>query len=88
MPGTWKVEVLLETTLEEARQRVPAALATLEESHKGVILRCYVQTLEWIAHFLAGLRLPLVVREPPELRETLKQVAAEIVQLAERTEKV
>jgi len=88
MPGTWKVEVLLETTLEEARHRVPAALATLEEAPNGVVLRCYVQTLEWIAHFLVGLRLPLVVREPPALRETFKQVAAEIVQLAERTEKM
>ena len=86
MPDTWKVEVLLETTLEEARQRVPAALATLEETPKGVIFRCYVQTLEWIAHFLVGLHLSLVVLEPPELRETLKQVAVEIVQLAERTE--
>src|SRR5215467_12402885 len=86
MPDTWKVEVLLETTIEEARQRVPPALATLEEAHNGVVLRCYVQTLEWIAHFLVSLRLPLVVREPPELRQTLKQVAVEIVQLAERTE--
>ena len=63
-----------------------AFFATLEEAPNGVVLRCYVQTLEWIAHFLVGLRLPLVVREPPALRETFKQVAAEIVQLAERVE--
>ncbi len=29
-PATWAVEVLLETTLDEARQRVPAAMATLD----------------------------------------------------------
>ncbi len=88
MPGTWAVEVLLETTLEAAQQRVPATLATLEEVPDGVVLRCYAQSLDWIAHFLAGLRCPLVVHEPPELREALRRLAAEIAQLAERSEEV
>ncbi len=85
MPGTWKVEVLLETTLEEARRLVPAPLATLEQEPGGVVLRCYVQTLDWIARFLVGLRCPFFVREPSELRETLRQLAAEIAHLAART---
>jgi predicted DNA-binding transcriptional regulator YafY len=85
MPGTWPVEVLLETPLEEARRRVPATIATLQEVSEGIIMRCYAQSLEWMAHFLVGLRCPLVVREPAELREALREVAREIVQLADRT---
>ncbi len=86
MPGTWSVEVLLETTLEEAQRRVPATVATLEEVLNGVVLRCYSQSLSWMAHFLVGLRCPLIVREPPELRDALREVAQEIAQLADRTE--
>lgn len=85
MPGTWSVEVLLETTLEEAQKLVPATVATLEEAPNGVVLRCYSQSLDWMAHFLVGLRCPLIVREPSELRDALRGVAQEIAQLADRT---
>ncbi len=70
-PSTWLVDVLLETTLEEAQRLVPSALATLEQTPGGVVLRCYVEHLDWIARFLAGLGCPLIVRQPPELREAL-----------------
>jgi predicted DNA-binding transcriptional regulator YafY len=86
MPGTWKVEVLLEMTLEEAERRVSPTLAMLEQAAGGVVLSCYAQELDWIAYFLVDLRCPLIVREPPELREALRALAAEITQLAERRE--
>jgi len=84
-PGDWLVDVLLETTLEEAQQIVPPALATLEQTPNGVALRCYVNRLDWIAHFLAGLNCPLVVRQPPELREALQRLAGKIAEMADRT---
>jgi predicted DNA-binding transcriptional regulator YafY len=83
-PGAWAIDVLLETTLETARQRVPAAMATLEPEPGGVALRCHVQQLDWIARFLVGLECPLIVRHPPELRDALRRLAAEIAELAER----
>src|SRR5579883_821490 len=79
MPGTWKVEVLLEMSLEEARREVPPTLAMLDQAENGVILSCHAQDLDWIANFLVGLRCPLVVHEPPELRTALRTLAAEIV---------
>jgi predicted DNA-binding transcriptional regulator YafY len=81
-PGVWRVVALLKTTLEDAQRQVSPALATLEETEQGVILRCYVNELEWIAHFLAGLCCPLVVQEPAELRDALAQLATRITQLA------
>jgi predicted DNA-binding transcriptional regulator YafY len=84
-PGTWLVEVLLETTLEEARHHVPAAMAQLEEAPGGVMLRCRVQNLGWVAHLLVGLGFPMIVREPPELRDELRKLAAEIAATAERS---
>jgi len=84
--GTWPVEVLLRTTLEEARQRVSPVLATLEPTADGVVLWCHVQRLDWLAHLLAGLGFALVIRQPPELREALRQLAADTLRLADAHE--
>ena len=85
LPGDdWSVEVLLDTTLAEAREEIPPMIAALEEVDGGVILRCSTSDLGWMSRVLAGLACPFVVRRPPELREALRRRAAEIVDLAER----
>ena len=83
-PGAWLVDVLLETTLEEARRVVPPTLATLEQDAGGIVMRCYVEHLDWIAYILVGLRCPLIIRQPPELRTALHELAARVTGLAER----
>ena len=84
-PTTWAVEVLLETTLDEAQQYVPPVIATLEQASDGVMLRCSVGHLEWIAHFLSGLSFPFIVLQPTELREELQKLSARIAEMATRT---
>jgi predicted DNA-binding transcriptional regulator YafY len=85
-PNKWLIDVLLETTLERARQVVPPALAILEQAPDGVIFRCYADNLDWIAHVLAGLRCPLIVRQPAELRDALRRLAQAVAAMAERTD--
>ena len=80
----WSVEVLLEARPEEAREQVPAIGVVLEEAEGGVILRSSTSDLGWMARVLAGLSFPFAVKRPPELREALKQRAAEISKLAEK----
>ena len=84
-PAPWLVDVLLETTLEEAQQMVPSGLATLESTSAGIVMRCYVQHLDWVAHFLAGLPCRLIVCQPVELRAAMKQLAEKISAMAEYT---
>jgi len=84
-PTTWSIEALLETTLQEAQQYVPAVIATLEEVPEGVLLRCSVENLTWFAHFLAGLPCPFIVLQPAELRDELQKLAARIAEMAART---
>ena len=86
MPETWKVEVLLEMSMEEAERQISPTTAMLQPAPGGVLMNTYTQTLEWMAHFLVSLRCPLIVRDPPGLRDALRAVAAEIVQQAERGE--
>lgn len=85
-PGTWFVDVLLKTTLEEAQHRVPPAVALLEQESEGVSFRCYVDNLDWMAYLLAGLRCPLIIREPAELRDAMRRLAQDLTANAERTE--
>jgi predicted DNA-binding transcriptional regulator YafY len=85
-PGTWAVDVLLETTLEHARQRVPPAMGTLEAVPGGVLLCCHVEDIEWAARLLVSLGFRMLVRRPQELRDALGRLAAEIAKAAGRTE--
>ena len=85
-PATWQVDVLLETTLENARRVVPPALAILEQENEGVRFRCYVEKLDWIAYVLLGLGCPFSVRQPPELRNALRELAQKATTMAERME--
>lgn len=82
-PGEWAVEVLLKLSLEEARRRVPPEMATLEPTPNGILLRCNVQELNWLAWWLVGLECPLVVRRPVELRDVLRRLAHRTADLAE-----
>jgi predicted DNA-binding transcriptional regulator YafY len=83
-PATWPVEVLLETTLDEARQMFSPALAVLETVPQGVMMRCSVGNLGWLAHLLSDLSCPFIVYNPPELRTELHNLAARIEQMARR----
>jgi predicted DNA-binding transcriptional regulator YafY len=82
--GSWPVEVLLETSMEEAREQVPPMLASLAEAEGGVLMRGTADSLDGMARFLAGLFCPFVVKGPPELREALERHAEEIARLARR----
>ena len=85
VPWRWKYHVELDLALEEAAQRIPATVATLEQSETAgqrVRMRGYADDLAWLAHFLSGLRCPLVVVSPPELRDHLLALAKHIHSIA------
>src|SRR6266481_9532773 len=71
VPRVWQVEVWLETTLEEVQRQTRFPKAMFEEADNGVILRVDVEDLPWMARFLAGLGVPLIIHHPPELRTVL-----------------
>lgn len=87
-PIGWKAEVLLETTLGQARSQLSALMATFEEVPEGVLLHHQVyhpDGLNQLALLLVGMDCPLVVIEPPALRTALQQLATRAAQLAART---
>ncbi len=84
-PNVWLVEVLLEMTFGEAQRYISPTLAMLEEVPEGIIMRCYVEHLDWIARILVSLGCPFTVRQPTELRAELRLLADRVAGLAERT---
>lgn len=85
-PADWPVEILLETTLDEARQVILPAVASLEETPQGVLMRCSVGHLDWmVENLLVRLEWPFIVLNPPELRAELHKLAARMERMATRS---
>lgn len=83
VPRAWAVTVTLLTTREEAEARLPKAIAATEETPDGILVRCTTDSLDWFAGLLARLECDFVVHEPPELRDALRQLAAQLVSYAD-----
>jgi len=84
VPAAWQVEVWLETSLEEAQQQSNLSRAYFEEVNQGVLLHGDVDDLQWTARLLAGLAVPFIIHQPPELRDALRQHALNLANYAER----
>jgi predicted DNA-binding transcriptional regulator YafY len=82
-PATWPVEVVLQTTLADARRWISPTTATLEATPDGVVMRCYTEDLQWMARTLASLPCSFVVRQPDVLLDELRAVARHLLALAD-----
>jgi predicted DNA-binding transcriptional regulator YafY len=81
-PGPESVEVLIETTLEHARQVIPGVLGTLEETEQGVIFRRTASQLPWVAGVLITLDCPVTIIRPAELRELIQRMGQRALEIA------
>ncbi len=80
----WQIEVWLETTLSEAQRSLRLPQAFFEEKSTGILFRCEVADLPWMAHKLAGLGMPFAIHQPQELREVMSQYAHQLENYAQR----
>ncbi|MFA1550119.1 helix-turn-helix transcriptional regulator [Actinomadura chokoriensis] len=88
VPYAHEVEVVLDTTLAEARRRIPASVAALtengEEDGGGVVMTTRAERLDGMARMLAGLGFPFTVRRPAELRGHVRDLARRLEEQAAR----
>jgi predicted DNA-binding transcriptional regulator YafY len=82
LPGRYDLDVLIHTTLEEARSIILLGVGTVDEVEGGVALRGYTQDVDWLARYLAGLPWAFEVRRPDELRDALRRHAAAMIAAA------
>jgi predicted DNA-binding transcriptional regulator YafY len=79
----WDVAVLLHAELETLQPKVSPAFARLEQVPDGVLLRAWTDDLDQAARFLVGLGCRFEIRQPPQLREVIRQLAHELLRVAE-----
>jgi predicted DNA-binding transcriptional regulator YafY len=82
VPWGWDVEVALGLPLDEALRRVPATLAELVDEEGTTVLRMRADSLDWVAHVLAGLGCVFTVRKPDELRTSIRALADRLAESA------
>ena len=78
VPYAHEVEILLGTTMEAARQRIPPSAATLTQADGGVLLQTSAEHLEGVALMLAGLGWPFTIRKPASLRGEVRALAGRL----------
>ncbi|MFD0823871.1 WYL domain-containing protein, partial [Micromonospora zhanjiangensis] len=78
VPYAVEVRVLLAVDLPTASRRIPATVAGLTETDDGVLLHTRAESLDGMAHLLAGLGWPFTVLTPDELRTAVARHAARL----------
>jgi predicted DNA-binding transcriptional regulator YafY len=78
----WQIEVVFQATLAVAQQKIPASYGSLTRTPAGIVFRCQTDDLLYMARYLMALNLPFVIGQPPELRDALRQLAAQLTQIA------
>src|SRR5262249_3955378 len=83
-PWRWEFAVLARAPLATLESQLPATVATLHPRADGmVLLRGFAENLDPLAWTLAGLRCPLVILRPDELRTSLRGLANHLLASAD-----
>jgi predicted DNA-binding transcriptional regulator YafY len=82
----WRVEgeVLLHTTMEEARKRFSPSYGELEEHPDGVLMRSRTDSYESLARWLPMMRFDFTIVGPDELRDAVRDVGRRLCENADR----
>jgi predicted DNA-binding transcriptional regulator YafY len=83
MPLTWRIDVVLHATMEEARSWFPPASAFLTPDPGGVAASYYIDDLDAAAMSLAQLPCTFEIRGPAEIRLAFSRLAQRIARMAE-----
>ena len=82
IPGTYQVEVWLDTSLADAQHMVAPTYGRVEEHEGGVLFRCQLDDLGNVAWYIVNLGVPFRVIQPDELRAAFGRLAQELAAVA------
>jgi predicted DNA-binding transcriptional regulator YafY len=78
----WHIEVEFQAELYTVQQRIPAYYGTLSATSTGVLFEYDYDDLLSVGRLLMGVALPFVIHQPPQLRDALRQLAEQMLQIA------
>lgn len=73
-PAHAQIEVLIKTSLSHAQQFMAPVFGHLTETPDGILFRRAAYHLDWVAHFLLSLDVPIEIRQPVALREAIQDL--------------
>ena len=73
--NSFDVEIVLEVSIEKARNLLPTEVHSLEAIDEGVLYRQSTSRLDWLAFTLLNLNIPFKVRKPTELYAVFQELA-------------
>jgi predicted DNA-binding transcriptional regulator YafY len=79
---SWQVVVEFQAPLHILQEKIPPAYGSLTATPGGVRFACEYEDLAGLARYLMGLNVPFVIQQPAELRTALRQLAAQMIQIA------
>lgn len=79
LPRAHAVEVLLKTSLERAQGQFSRTIAVFEQTGDGVVMHNQADDIGWMARQLAGLPFDFEIRQPPALREAVRECAQHLL---------
>ena len=80
----YQINVWIDMPMEEAERTFAPWRVATEEDGGGTRLRCGRDQLQMFAAMLLNMRCRIVVHEPPELKETFRELAARAMQAAQQ----
>lgn len=84
LPRAITAEVVLQTSLQDALERLGGSMGLFEPVDGGVLLRAQVDELDWFARQLAQQPFDFTVRSPVGLRDALRALSRRLGALARR----
>ncbi|MCT2278076.1 YafY family transcriptional regulator [Micromonospora chalcea] len=79
VPYAHDISVVLHTSLEQAKRRIPPSVGTLTEVPGGVRLTARAERLDGAAQMLAGLGWSFTIERPDELKDEIRALAARLL---------
>ena len=82
LPRAHAAEVRLKTSLERAQAQFSRTVAVFEQTEDGVAMHCQADEIAWLARQLASLPFDFEIRQPPALREAVRECARKLLRLS------
>ena len=80
------VEIVLKTSIEQARRLFASEVQWLEPIDEGVLYRLSTSRLDWLAFGLMDRNIPFIIRKPPELYAVFQEIAEKAARIASTKE--
>ena len=82
LPRAHAAEERLKTSLERAPGQFTRTVAVFEQTEDGVAMHCQADEIAWMARQLASLPFDFEIRQPPALREAVRECARKLLRLS------